>query len=143
MCNDWWRALFDKHADHGNVVMVAQFVLLCLVCATFQEISKEMDVKTLNVIVKNNSTTIFHSLYCYQPWKWHQNIKNFAVKPLTISSFLICLLPQERSFGHITQTHPTPPPNYFKKALQLTSKQNSKATLATRWTGSFWSSPKW
>ena len=59
--------MFDKHADHGNVVMVAQFVL-CLICATFQEISKEMDVKTLNVIVKNNSTTIFHSLYCYQPW---------------------------------------------------------------------------
>ena len=52
--------------------------------------------------------------------------------------------PGERREGLVTShTHPTPPPDYFKKALQLTSKQNSKATLATRWTGSFWSSPKW
>ena len=46
------RALFDKLKDHGNDVTVAIFVSLCLACATFQEISKEMDVKTVNVIVK-------------------------------------------------------------------------------------------
>ena len=46
--------------------------------------------------------------------------------------------PGERREGLVTlHTHPTPPPDYFKKALQLTSKQNRKATLATRWTGSF------
>ena len=44
--------MFDKCTDHGNDVMVAKFVSLCLVCVTFQEISKEMDVKTVNVIVK-------------------------------------------------------------------------------------------
>ena len=61
--------MFDKLTDHGNDVMVAKFVLLCLVGVTFQEISKEMDVKTINVIVKNKSPTLFHSLYCYRPWK--------------------------------------------------------------------------
>ena len=33
----------------------------------FQEISIEMDVKTVRVIVKNKSTTIFLSLYSYRP----------------------------------------------------------------------------
>ena len=44
--------------------------------------------------------------------------------------------PGERVSSHHKDTLPHPP-DYFKKALQLTSKQNSKATLATRWTGSF------
>ena len=38
----------DKRTDHGNDVMVAKFLSLCLVHVTFQEISKEMDVKTVN-----------------------------------------------------------------------------------------------
>ena len=33
----------------------------------FQEISIEMDVKTVRVIVRNKSTTIFLSLYSYRP----------------------------------------------------------------------------
>ena len=45
--------------------MVAQFVFLFLSRAIFRETSTEMDVKTLNVIVKNKSTTIFHGLYSY------------------------------------------------------------------------------
>ena len=40
--------------------MVVQFTFL----------SMEMDVKSVNVTVKNKSTT------------WHQNVQNFAVKPL-------------------------------------------------------------
>ena len=38
--------------------------------------------------------------------------------------------PGERVWSHHTHTLPHPP-DYFKKALKLTSKQNSKATLAT------------
>ena len=43
----------------GNDVLVAQFVSLCLVRVTFQEISKEMDVKTVNVIVKKQINNNF------------------------------------------------------------------------------------
>ena len=53
--------MFDKCTDHGNDVMVAKFVSLCLVHLTFQKISKEMDVKlkTVNVIVKKNRQQLF------------------------------------------------------------------------------------
>ena len=57
--------MFENSTDHGNDVMVAQFVFLFLSRAIFRETSTEMDVKTFNVIVKNKSTTIFHGLYSY------------------------------------------------------------------------------
>ena len=54
--------MFHTSTDHVNDKMVqVQFAFL----------SMEMDVKTVHVIVKNKSTT------------WRQNVKNFAVKPLT------------------------------------------------------------
>ena len=54
--------------NHGNDEMVAQFVFLFLACPLPRETSIEMDVKTFNVTVKNNLTTIFHSLYSDQPF---------------------------------------------------------------------------
>ena len=34
---DWSRAMFNKSEDHGNDVMVAQFVFLFLACVRFSE----------------------------------------------------------------------------------------------------------
>ena len=43
--------------------MVVQFVVFIFSFAQFSEkISKEIYVKTVNVIIKNQSTTIFHGL---------------------------------------------------------------------------------
>ena len=67
------RELFENSTDHGNDVMVAQFVFLFLSRAMFREISTEMDVKTFKVIVKNKSTTIFHGLYSYHCLMDHRN----------------------------------------------------------------------
>ena len=47
-----------------------------------------MDVKTVNVIVKNNSTAIFHGQYSYRPHKWRQNVQNFALKQLACGSLI-------------------------------------------------------
>ena len=58
--------MFDKSADHGNDVMMAQFVFLFLSCAIFPETSTEVDDKTVNVILKNKSTTILHGLHSYR-----------------------------------------------------------------------------
>ena len=44
----------------------------------------ELGIKTVNIIVKNKSTTIFYGVNSHQPKKWHQNVQNFAVKPLAI-----------------------------------------------------------
>ena len=63
--------MLHMSTDHVNDVMVVQFAFL----------SMEMDVKTVNVIVKNTSTT------------WRQNVQNFVVKPLA------CGLCFHMSFG--------------------------------------------
>ena len=57
---DWSRAMFNKSEDHGNDVMVAQLICFSLscVCVICWEPSMEMDIKTVNVIVKNKLTTI-------------------------------------------------------------------------------------
>ena len=59
LCADWWRALIDKCTDHEYDVMVAKFVSLCLVHVTFQEISKEMDVKTVSAITTKKNQQQF------------------------------------------------------------------------------------
>ena len=41
--------MFDNTTDHGNGVMVAQFVFLFFAYAIFRETSTEMDVKSVNV----------------------------------------------------------------------------------------------
>ena len=46
--------------------MVVQFVLLFFTRMIFREASMEMDFKTVNVVLKNKSTTIFHGLYSLQ-----------------------------------------------------------------------------
>ena len=51
-CACFSRAIFGKSAAYGNVVLVAQFVLLFIERANFRDTSTEMDVKTVNVIVK-------------------------------------------------------------------------------------------
>ena len=63
----WLRTMFDKSAVHRNDMMVVQFVALFLARAIFRETSTEMDVKTVNVIVKNKSTTVSHRLFFYRP----------------------------------------------------------------------------
>ena len=56
--------MFSKSTDHGNdmMVMVLQFFFLFLRSKIFQEISTEIDIKTVtvNVRVKKKTTTIFH-----------------------------------------------------------------------------------
>ena len=49
--------MFDKRTDHGNDVMVTQFGFLLLAHAIFRENSSEIDIKTVNVMVKYKSTT--------------------------------------------------------------------------------------
>ena len=51
---DWSRPMFDKSTHHGN-----DAVFLFLSRAIFQETSTEMDVKTVNVIVKKQIETNF------------------------------------------------------------------------------------
>ena len=46
--------------------MMVQFVLLFFTRVIFQEASIEMDLKTVNIDLKNKSTTIFHGLYSLQ-----------------------------------------------------------------------------
>lgn len=46
--------MFDKSTDHGIDVMVARFVLLFLASSIFRETSTDIDVKTVNVILKTN-----------------------------------------------------------------------------------------
>ena len=67
-----------------------QFVFLFLACTVFQEISIEMDIKIVNVIIKNKSATVFHSLYSHRPIErlsCTQNVQNFAIKTLTHGSW--------------------------------------------------------
>ena len=61
--------MLDKSTDQGNDVMAAPFVFLFLARTILQETSTETDDKTINVIVKNESTTIFRGLYSYRPSK--------------------------------------------------------------------------
>ena len=51
-CACFSRAIFGKSTDDRNDVIVAQFVVLSIVRANFRDTSTEMDVKTVNVIVK-------------------------------------------------------------------------------------------
>ena len=53
-------SVFNKSEDHGNDVMVAQLICFSLscVCEIFRETSMELEIKTVNVIVKNKLTTI-------------------------------------------------------------------------------------
>ena len=66
-CAGWLRTMFDKSTLHRNDMMVVQFVVLFLARAIFRETSAEMDIKTVNVIVKNKSTTVSHGLFSYRP----------------------------------------------------------------------------
>ena len=56
--------MFSKSTDHGNDVMVLQFFFLFLRSKIFQEISTEIDIKTVTVDVmvkkKNKPATISH-----------------------------------------------------------------------------------
>ena len=50
--------------DHGNDMMVAQFVFLFLMCMFFRTNSTGMDIKNCQYfIAENKPTTIFYSLY--------------------------------------------------------------------------------
>ena len=53
------RAMVDKTRDNGNDLMVAEFGFLFLARAKWTS-------KTVNIIVKDKSTKIFHGLYAYQ-----------------------------------------------------------------------------
>ena len=63
--------MFDKRTDPGIDVMVARFLLLFLASSIFRETSTEMDVKTVNAILKTNRQQF--SIVCTE---------NFAVKLL-------------------------------------------------------------
>ena len=51
-------SMFNKSIDHENYLICFLFIVRTI----FWETSMEMDVITVNVIVKNKSTTIFHGL---------------------------------------------------------------------------------
>ena len=61
-CDGWERV-----HSHGNDVMVAQFVFLLGTHTIFQETLMEMYV---NGLERNKSTTIFHSQYSHESYKW-------------------------------------------------------------------------
>ena len=63
---DWSRAIVDNSTDHGNEVMVAQFVF-SFPQAIFREKSTEMDEKNCQCYCKNKWTTTFHDLYSIRP----------------------------------------------------------------------------
>ena len=63
----WLRTMFDKSAVQINDMMVVQFVVLFLARAIVRETSTGLDVKTVNVVVKNKSTTVSHGLFSYRP----------------------------------------------------------------------------
>ena len=102
--------MFDKCTDHGNDVMVAKFVSLCLVHVTFQEISKEMDVKTVIVIVKKQ----INNNFSYSPLLWTMEMTSKYSKlcrETTHLQLVVDLLtsPGERGWSHYTHTpYPTP-----------------------------------
>ena len=56
--------MVDISIDHGNDMMVAQFVFLFLMCMFFLENSTGMDIKNCQyLIAENKSTTIFHCIF--------------------------------------------------------------------------------
>ena len=90
----------------GNDVMVAQFVSLCLVRVTFQEISKEMDVKTVNVIVKKQ----INNHFSYSPLLWTMEMTSKYSKLCSETTHLqlvndLLTSPGERGWSHHTHTH--------------------------------------
>ena len=73
--------------------MVAQFVVFVFSCAQFSEkISKEIYVKTVNVIIKNQSTTIFHGLLSL---KLEMTSKCLKIKMRSKTARLRLLVPLE------------------------------------------------
>ena len=67
-CAGWGTVMFDKSQKQTmETIWWCTHNILFLACAVFQDISIEVDVKTVHVIVKNKSTTIFLSLYSYWP----------------------------------------------------------------------------
>ena len=90
--------------------MVAKFVSLCLVHVTFQEISKEMDVKTVIVIVKKQ----INNNFSYSPLLWTMEMTSKYSKlcrETTHLQLVVDLLtsPGERGWSHYTHTpYPTP-----------------------------------
>ena len=100
----------------GNDMMVVQFVVLFLARAIFRETSTDMDVKTVNVIVKNKSTKVFHGLFSYRPKLYSE-----TTRPVQWGWFLLFSC----SGGHKTkETYPTRPgsPTPCKQGLIFPSK---------------------
>ena len=75
--------MFNKSIHHENGLICFLFIM----CTIFWETSMEMDVVTLNVIVKNKSTTIFHGLTLIDHRHDLKMFKHFAVKPLACGSW--------------------------------------------------------
>ena len=78
----WLRALFDKRTDHGNDVMVAQFFCSLSRARDFQGNFNINVIKTVNVVVKNKSTTIFHGLFSDRPKLYSENTRPGPLVPL-------------------------------------------------------------
>ena len=55
---DWLRAMVDKSTDHGNNMMVVQFVFHFLARTTFQEPWTEMDIKNCQCYCKKQINSI-------------------------------------------------------------------------------------
>ena len=73
--------LVSKSTDHGNDVMVAQYVFLILAHVTFRETIREMDVKSFQCYRKKQINNNFPwCIYFYWPEKWRQIVQNFPVK---------------------------------------------------------------
>ena len=57
---DWSRAMVDKSTDHGNDIMVAQFLLLFLARAMFiEKLRRKWMLQTAYVIVKKQANNKF------------------------------------------------------------------------------------
>ena len=76
------RTMFDKNIVHRNDMMVVQFVVLFPSRAIFRETSTEMDVRTVNVTLKNKSTTVSHGLFSYRPKLFSETTRPGPLVPL-------------------------------------------------------------
>ena len=83
-CACFSRAIFGKSTAYGNDVMVAQFVLLFIERA--RDTSTEMDVKTVNVIVKTKVDNNFPWLVLLSPIEITTKYSKLSLRPVRVQT---------------------------------------------------------
>ena len=92
--------MLDNSTDYGNDVMVTQLAFLLLKRAIFRETSTEMDVKTVNVVVKKKSTIILWRLISFD----HSDV----ISKVDKSTENFCRFVKSTSELSLPPSHPRP-----------------------------------